>query len=454
MAKFSDMDVERHVLSLFFQSPFHIKTGSMNMESFSKTEHKALAQLIGQFVLKYKSVPTSETLKVFANELIRDSKSIDNLSEALMLLDTLPETSTAEAEFYFKKLENYRIGRELFTMHDTFGKRLNNEIDIDFLGMRKDIFKQTLHMGEDEDHISRGFIYDNITNRVNIYKSVKAGKSHSLIPFGINSIDKSIGSMRKKGLTLIYSKSGGGKTVFAINLAYNAAVRGFNVMYFTAEISKEDIELRIDSLASELNSFNILYGKMSDDEEKKYIAALKKQKDERPSIWVTHVPVDCNFTGIIQEIETYTTSNGFGPDLVIIDYANLVEPIKKYNDRSTKFDNLLKEMHDYAGYYNFSCVTMMQESRTAALNDIKKKKNSEEEDTDGLHNIGLSHHAANHCDYVLRLKWKQVDYDLNRLKLSVDKNRFGPSNIILELFANFSITYIGDAKTTLTYKLK
>lgn len=452
MAKFSDMDVERHVLSLFFQSPFHIKTGNLNMEIFSKVEHKALAKLIRQFVLKYKSVPTAETLRVFANELIRDSQSIDNLSEALLLLDDLPVTAAAEAEFYFKRAENYRIGRELFTMHDTFGKRLDNEIDVDFLAMRKDIFKKTLHMGEDEDRISRGFIYDNIPNRVKIYKSLKSGDNRDLIPFGIESLDNTVGSMRRKGLALIYSMTGGGKTVFAINLAYNAAVQGFNVMYFTAEISKEAVEAKIDSLASELDSKHILYGKLSESDEKKYIALLKKQKEERPSIWVTHVPIDCSMTTIIQEIETYTTSNGFGPDLVIIDYANLVEPIKRYQDRSAKFDNLLKEMHDYAGYYNFACVTMMQESRIAALNDIKKKKH-EEEDTDGVHNIGLSHHAADHCEIVLRLKWKEADIHLNRIKVSVDKNRFGPTKLILELFANFAITYIGDRKSTLTYKL-
>ena len=422
------------------------------MNIFSKEEHKVLAKLIQAFVEKYKAVPTHDSLKSFSNEYIKSSKSIDNVADALLVLDDLPGVMGAEAEFYFKKAENYRIGRELYTLYNAFGTQLNEEIDIDFVGLKKDIFKQTLHMGADEDHIERGFIYDNIKNRLKAYKTIRSGESHELVPFGIDSMDSTIGNMQKKSLTLIYSKTGGGKTVFAINLAYNAAVRGFHVMYFTSEMSKNSIETRFDSLIGELDSLKIIQGKMSKDEEQKYLEVLKQQNKEKPSIWVTHIPTGCTMASIIQEIETYTTSNGFGPDLVVLDYANLIEPMKRYQDRSAKFDNLLKEMHDYAGFYNYACITMMQESRTAAMDEVNKQKKKTEEDTDGVHNIGLSHHAADHCDIILRLKWSDRDRQVNRLNVCTDKNRFGPMPKF-QLFSNFVLTYIGDAKQTLVYKL-
>jgi len=450
---FSDMSIEKHVLALLFQSPFHIRTGSMDMSAFSKTEHRTLAELIRSFVQKNKSTPSHETLKSYSNEYIKSSKSIDDVSEALLLLDTLPTVEASEAEYYFKKMENYRVGRAMHALYESFGQQLQDEIDIDFMELRKDVFKKTLHMGADEDHIERGFIYDNVKKRALAYRDNKSGDSKELIPYGIESLDKALGKMKKKSLNLIYSKTGGGKTVFAINLAYNAAVRGFNVMYFTAEISKDAIESKFDSLIGELDSLRILQGTMSSDEEKRYKIVLEKQLADKPPLWVTHIPVGCNMGTIIQEIEMYTTSNGYGPDLVVLDYANLIEPTKKPQDRSAKFDNLLKEMHDYAGFYNYACITMMQESRTAALNDVRKNKKAEDEDVDGVHNIGLSHHAADHCEVVLRLKWRERDLNMNRLKVSIDKNRFGPANLTLELFANFAITYIGDAKQIIVYKL-
>lgn len=456
MPQLSDMSIEQHALALFFQSPLHIKALTINLESFAKDEHKVLVKLIRAFVTKYKSTPSFDTLRNFSNEHVKTSKNVDDVAAALLLLDYLPAVKASEAEYYFKKLENYRIGRELFHLHENFGDKLNNEIEIDFMELRKDVFKKTLHMGADEDKIERGFIYDNAQNRINMYKHTKAGDSTDLIPFGIDSFDNSVGKMPKKSLTLIYSKTGGGKTVFAINLAYNAAVRGFNVMYFTSEMSKIAIEGRFDSLAGELDSKKISQGSMSKEEELKYREILQQQRKDKLPLWVIHVPTNCTMGTIVQEIETYTTSNGFGPDLVVLDYANLIEPTSHYNDRSSKFDYLLKEMHECAAYYNFACITMMQESRIAALDEVNKIKNKGkkiEEDTDGVHNIGLSHHAADHCDIIIRLKWNDRDRQINRLKASIDKNRGGPTPK-LELFCNFSLTYIGDVKQTIVYNLK
>ena len=148
---------------------------------------------------------------------------------------------------------------------------------------------------------------------------------------------------------------------------------------------------------------------------------------------------------ILEEIELYRATNGINPDLVIIDYANIMEPDRKYGNRSEKYDYLFQEYHSIARFMNVAILTATQESRDASKADIEKKKKKQDTgDTEGLHNIGLSNFMAPHCETVMRLKQDSYDKMQNRLWIIVDKNRYGSAGRKISLFAKWDKTYVGD----------
>jgi replicative DNA helicase len=443
---FNDPNVEKKLLSLFFKPSFYIKLLNINMDLFNINSHKKLAELMRSFIQKYKSIPTKETLINYSNELVKTSKQIDQYSDALLVLEDLPDCKEEEACYYLKKAENYMVGRAICDMNTYVVEQIESNLEIDFLALRQHIFKSTLHMGSDSENVKRGFIYDNIGDRARMYGKMKRGENTDLIKFGIDSLDKIAGGMKKTFLTLLYSRTGGGKTKFAVNIAYNAAKAGYNVMYASLEMASEYIGYQFDSLMSFIDSSHIVFGNMTSEEEKRYSKALNLQKNSKLPIWITDIPRGASIAKLIEEIELYKTHNGFVPDLVVVDYANLIEPTMRYSGRSEQYDYLLKEMHETARFYEFAMLTMMQESRTASMDDLKKKNKKMDEDieTDGTHNIGLSNFAAIHCENVFRIKWDKRDQAVNRINLIIDKNRYGKTGGNLKLFANFAITYIGD----------
>jgi hypothetical protein len=150
---------------------------------------------------------------------------------------------------------------------------------------------------------------------------------------------------------------------------------------------------------------------------------------------------------ILEEIELYRAANGVNPDLVIIDYANIMEPMKRYNGRSEKYDFLFKEYHEIAKYCNVALLTATQESRDASKADIEAKKKKQEVEQ-GVHNIGLSNYMAPHCENVIRLKQDSKDLLQNRLWGVIDKNRYGTQGQEIPLMAIWSKNYVGDRIVT------
>lgn len=443
MAQFNSKSVEKRALALLMQSPYHLKALTLDCESFAYSTHQDLLKLIKKYVDKYKSAPTKDTLLSFCNPLLEDERSTEKISNALALLDDLPKTNGDNQEFYFEKLEEYRIGRKLFDFHETLSAALEKHEPI-FSNIKKDSIEALLSIGSDDKKIKGGLVYDKekVKERLRKYKEAEAGEGDDIIPFGIRALDSKIGGMKRSFLTLIYSRTGGGKTTFAINMA-NHIAKTHDVMYVSLEMDYNLISAKFDSLNARLNSKDIIFGRLKSKEKRAYMGALKEKIKNPPRLWIEDIPSSATVGVVHESLSKYKALRGKYPDLVIIDYANLIEPTKRYSGRSERFDFLLKELHEMARYYGIAVVTMMQESRTASEADINAEKNKKDA-PEGVHNIGLSNFAAIHCELVIRLKQSATDRARDRLWAVVDKDRYGSSDQKIALFSQWALSYIGD----------
>lgn len=443
MAILSHKDIERKVLAALLRSPTHIKALNLDLSLFEHDENRHLAELLKKYIEKFRSPPTFETLKIFASDLSHADPSEEILS-ALVLAKELPTILETEVDFYFQQAENYRIGRCVYDIGRTIKESLDQE-SVDFKGLKQRLITRLLAIGDTEKKIKRGYIYENVADRWKEYKQLESGDvAHNVIPFGIRSLDDVLGGMKKTFTTLMYSKTAGGKTRTSINVAYNAAKAGYRVMYFTLEMAFGSISNCFDSREAWIDSKEILFGKLNPEDKKKFKESLRAQAKEKLSIWLVDIPSHTKTSDIMEEIETYKAIHGIFPDLVVIDYANLVEPLKEYHGRSEKYDMLFQEFHEIARYYSVAILTATQEKR---LDKASKKKNddaSSDADDAGVDNIGLSHYMAPHCENVLRLKQDKFDLLQNRLWVIIDKSRNSGGREMIKLTAVWKYTYVGD----------
>jgi len=443
MANLSSSAVEKKLLAFFFKPPYHFRLVSAGKGLFLKKDHISLSELAIEYISTYKQSPTKDTLRMYCSDVAKTDAEIDKYTDAIDLMDSLESPDIQEFDFLFKKAKNYETGRKIFDTAEFIKNKLSDD-EVDFDSLRKDLLNKILVSGSDSENVKRGFIYDNVLERVQTYKSASSGASDSsIIKFGMESLDAVVKGMRKSFLSLIYSKTGGGKTRTAINIAYNNALAGRNVVYFTLEMAFDLFASCVDSRMAMVDSSKIIFGQLDKEEKLKYAAALKKQLAEKLNIWVVDIPMGATSMHIFNELEMYKSCTGLSPDLVIVDYASLVEPTRKYSGRSEKYDILFKELHEIARMHNTAMLTATQESRDASKADKNKKDN---EDTEGVDNISASNFMAPHCEIVLRLKQTKFDRMQNRLNVVVDKCRYGQMGSTIPLVALWDKSYVGCKK--------
>jgi KaiC/GvpD/RAD55 family RecA-like ATPase len=420
-----------------------MKLMTLDKSIFSRPSHRKLAELMKAYVVKYRTCPTKDALTLFSNDLVKKDKDLDEYSDALLLLNDLPGIEQQEFEFYFEKAENYLVGRNIYDLADSIKTRFEEEYEIDYKEMRRGLLHQLLASGASERHIKRGYVYETVKERWETYKNLAQGNApDDLIPFGMKALDNVVGGMRRTHLVLFYSRTGGGKTRTSINVAYNAAMAGYNVMLFTLEMEFDLVATCFDSRMAWLNNDQIMYGKLKNKGVKKFKEALKKQVQEELNIWLVDNPSNSTPNFINEEIELYQITTGKKPHLVIIDYAGLMRPNVPYNGRSEKYDFLFHELHESARFYDTAVLTSVIESRERSKADKKKGHDSDEEI--GVEGIGLSNYMAPHCEMVIRLKQDKYDAIRQKLMAIIEKHRYGKAFTTVELYALWEKNYVGD----------
>jgi replicative DNA helicase len=397
-----------------------------------------------KYVARFKQAPTKKILKGFAAEYASTKATIDRYSDALLLLDELPQVEPREFDFYLHKAENCAIGRAIFDAAEELKSEFERADELDFRAVQKKLVNQLIFAARDESGISRGFIHDRARQRWSAYADRSKGiEDGTAVPFGIKSVDDLSGGMRKSYLALVYSRTGGGKTRFAINVAYNNALAKRNVVYLSLEMNMDFLATCFDARMALVDSQAIMQGKLKEQERRRFKQALQKQVMDKLGIWIVDIPSNATPLIIMRELDLYRAATGLVPDLVCLDYSNLCLPIGKYDKGHEKYDVLFKEFHEIARRENVALLTLTAEKRTAT-EVSKMSKKADKEDLEGVENIALSNSIAYHCEFVMRLRSNKFDRLQNRIWGIIDKHRYGRNGDEIPMVALMEYSYIGD----------
>jgi replicative DNA helicase len=167
--------------------------------------------------------------------------------------------------------------------------------------------------GDSLEHIGTVMhrVFDNLT---------ELAQSDSMIPglsTGLRDLDMKINGLNKSDLLLIAARPAMGKTSFALNIGLNVAKKyNSTVAFFSLEMSREQLVMRLLSGESFVDSQKMATGKLSDEEwEKLGMAAASLTQtdirvDDNPSITVAEMNAK------LRRVENL--------GLVIIDYLQLM----------------------------------------------------------------------------------------------------------------------------------
>ena len=188
------------------------------------------------------------------------------------------------------------------------------------------------------------------------------------ISTGWPSIDKKLyGGFNRGELNIFCAGSGGGKSLFLANMGVNWALQGLNVLYLTFELSEKLVAMRLDSMVTGITTREIF--KSIDDVELK----VKMVGKQSGSIQIKYMPSGKNCNDIRSYLKEYQVKKGLKPDVILIDYLDLMMPLNvkvSPSDLFVKDKYVSEEIRNLAMETQCITVTASQLNR-AAVEEIE-----------------------------------------------------------------------------------
>ena len=192
--------------------------------------------------------------------------------------------------------------------------------------------------------------------------------SNGQISTGWPSVDRKLyGGFNRGELNIWCAASGGGKSLFLANLGCNWALNGLNVVYLTFELSEALVAMRMDSMLSNIPTREVF--RNLDDVELK----VKMIGKSAGSVQIKYMPSGKTCNDLRAYLKEYQVKKGFKPDILLIDYLDLMMPMSvkvSPSDLFVKDKYVSEELRNLAMETQAIVVTASQLNR-AAVEEIE-----------------------------------------------------------------------------------
>jgi len=271
--------------------------------------------------------------------------------------------------------------------------------------------------GESLQHIGKILlsVYDRLE------ELARSGKDIPGLSTGLRDLDRKINGLNKTDLLLIAARPGMGKTSMALNVALSVAKSsGKTVAFFSLEMSREQLAMRLLSNESFVDNQKLVTGKLSEEDWGKLSIASSAlsqtdiRVDDNPAITVAEMNAKCR------------RLDNLG--LVLIDYLQLMTaaaPGKTGENRVTVVSDISRALKIMAKELNVPVICLSQLSRANESRNDKRPILSD------LRESGAIEQDADAVMFLYRDDYyNENSEEKNTAECIVAKNRHGETGTV------------------------
>ncbi len=241
------------------------------------------------------------------------------------------------------------------------------------------------------------------------------------IPMGFSKLDEITSGLNRSDLILIGARPAMGKTSFALNIGRNVAMTGKKVVFFSLEMSNEQLAARVLSTEARVESNKLRSGNISNEEWIRLAEATDR-------LTKCNLYFDDTATITVPEIKS-KIKRAKDVDCIIIDYLGLMESAKKKENRVQEITEITRSLKMLAKEMKIPVVVCAQLSRGP-------EKNGKSSNRPMLSDLRDSGSIEQDADIVLMLyregyyknsAQNAEEIDMTQADVDVAKNRHGPT---------------------------
>ena len=388
----------------------------LSAEDFYRSKHQEIFRCIVELFENREPVD----LVTLSNQLKKSDKleEIGGASFLSILIDEVP--LAVNASHYAKIIHDKATLRELIKNGYAIIKRSLKEAEdveniLDFA--ESCIFKIS------EKNIDRAFyqVRDLLDGGFDAIERQKANKGMPTgVPSGFKALDALTSGFQNSDLIILAARPSMGKTALALNIARNAAVEwNVPVGFFSLEMSKEQLVLRLITSESRVNSSRMRDGFIS-KQDWDSLTAAGGTLHEAP-IYIDDY-ADNSTLAIRTKSRRLKKEKGLG--MVIIDYLQLMKVLKAADRRDLDIAEISRSLKVLVTELEIPVIALSQLNRQLEKRDDKRQRLSD------LRESGALEQDADVVVFIHREEVFRKDEDAlqfeGRAEVIVAKQRNGP----------------------------
>jgi replicative DNA helicase len=386
---------------------------------------------------RYKEIPTVSVIKSFGGEKWEDS--FGEIYSDVLKLDIDPREFPVDLE----KLKTRYNGQILLQ----FGKEVfqENWDGKSFEDLRKaNAALKKVSSSIDAIHrhkiFKEGSLSETAGEALGDYQRIKENPELARgIHLGFREFDRITNGIQTSELLLIGGESSAGKSALAMNMGLNAwrgsneipesiydmptsfVNDGANILLFSIEMPYIPMRRRCDACIAGIPLYGIRDGTLTEDEEKRFRAALEFQKNYSKQFHILDIPRNCTMSMI--ESKFIDKCHEYHPDLIIVDYISLMTPDKEQGSDWLNLGRLAEQMHEFCRTYEVSVISPVQLNRPKGANG--KNGGGFDPPPPDQHRVGRSIMLTQNSNILLNIETRKDEETRPDMIIKIAKMRDG-----------------------------
>tara|TARA_B100000700_G_scaffold328803_1_gene447890 strand:- start:1033 stop:2400 length:1368 start_codon:yes stop_codon:yes gene_type:complete len=421
--------LDAKIINWMMQSPANVNDIYTSVEfdllrSIVFPKYKAALSIVHNYYSRHKTPPSYEVLK---NLLEKD----DEETEILGYIEA-QEAKSNEIGYYVDEIKE-RYNKYLIENLAERASDLDDDgEDVkDFNDSLRRVISKTERLYKN-DVFSEGDVRESVEDRVNQYKYT-AENPEAIMGFlsGYKELDDYTWGIKNSEMLVIGGASSSGKSLFMMNMAVNAwlggnvpsegvvgAGDGKNILFVSLEMSKSQLEQRVDANVANVRHRGLARGQLSSEEHDAWIKCLKFQENYDKRFYVLDMPRGTTMGEIEAKYENILGI--FKPDAIFVDYLQLMKPtIGQSGTDWLDVGKVSEELHEFCRKKNIPVVTAAQ--RKAA----QKKSGGKRSDDLSLEDLGRSKMIGDNAAIVFLIANREDEQLREDIEIHIVKNRDG-----------------------------
>lgn len=371
--------------------------------------------------------------------LKKGEMSIDVRRKYAYLIDKYQKKEIADIEFNVsldELKENY-LKRRLVDALTYLSQKIETDDSNSLYSVLEDVVVDGKMILNNSLILNEGDIRDT-TERLKLYDEIRKNPTKFTgIASGFTDLDVLTGGLQKSELMIIAGRTGSGKSMMLLNMAYNAWVAGKNIVYFSLEMPKIQIERRFDSRLTATTFLKVKTQQITETEAETLKAKIQEAVSQRTNqFYIVDIPRGAS--PMLLESKIKQLQKKFKIDLIVIDYLSLMTPNEK-----KKREDLWQVIYQLANDVKFGIARNFQIPVITAAQisgqGMNKLYGQEYDESD----IALCKRMADPCDVILGLRFDKIT---KQAKMNIIKYRDGLLDTPIFLYADPDICLFANLK--------